>query len=80
MGFSWALCTSALYDQTYQCVSFLVRPEQNYVAVGCQDGTIALYQMVFSTVHSLHKNLYAFRKNMTDVVVQDLQTQARRRR
>ena len=38
-------------------------------------GTIALYQMVFSTVHSLYKSLYAFRKNMTDVVVQDLRAQ-----
>ncbi len=32
-----------------------VRPKQNYVAVGCNDGTIALYQLLFSTVHGLYQ-------------------------
>ncbi|EDQ88458.1 uncharacterized protein MONBRDRAFT_26180 [Monosiga brevicollis MX1] len=53
--------------------SCATRPNDNYVAVGCQDGTIALHQLNFSTVHSLFKNLYAVRDNMTDVVVRDLE-------
>ena len=43
-------------------------------AVGCQDGTIALYQLIFSTVHGLYKDRYAFRDNMTDVIIQHLIT------
>ena len=31
------------------------RPRQNYVAVGCNDGSVALYQLVFSTVHGLYQ-------------------------
>ncbi|XP_022096034.1 intraflagellar transport protein 122 homolog isoform X1 [Acanthaster planci] len=51
-----------------------VRPDQNYVAVGCQDGTIAFYQLVFSTVHGLYRDRYAYRENMTDVIIQHLIT------
>ena len=32
-----------------------------FQAVGCQDGTIAYYQLIFSTVHGLYKERYAFR-------------------
>ena len=48
------------------------RPGHNYVAVGCQDGTIAVYQLLFSTVHGLYQERYAYRENMTDVIVQHL--------
>ncbi|XP_072181762.1 intraflagellar transport protein 122 homolog [Diadema setosum] len=51
-----------------------VRPDQNHVAVGCQDGTIAHYQLIFSTVHGLYRDRYAFRENMTDVIIQHLLT------
>jgi intraflagellar transport protein 122 len=34
----WIWCTAA-------------RPKQNYVAVGSNDGTITMYQLIFSTVH-----------------------------
>jgi intraflagellar transport protein 122 len=27
------------------------RPRNNFVALGCEDGTIACYQLIFSTVH-----------------------------
>eukprot|EP00052_Salpingoeca_macrocollata_P008243 m.65502 g.65502 ORF g.65502 m.65502 type:complete len:1216 (+) comp16496_c0_seq1:48-3695(+) len=56
-----------------------VRPKQNYVAVGCNDGTIALYQLIFSTVHGLYKDRYAYRKDMTEVVIQDLTSQSEAR-
>jgi hypothetical protein len=32
-----------------------------FQALGCQDGTIAYYQLIFSTVHGLYKERYAFR-------------------
>lgn len=32
-----------------------------FQAIGCQDGTIAYYQLVFSIVHGLYKERYAFR-------------------
>ncbi|KAK3882424.1 hypothetical protein Pcinc_013198 [Petrolisthes cinctipes] len=59
---SWVWCCAA-------------RPDSNFVAIGCQDGTIAYYQLVFSTVHGLYKERYAFRENMTDVIIQHLITE-----
>ncbi|KFV89340.1 Intraflagellar transport protein 122, partial [Fulmarus glacialis] len=52
-----------------------VKPDSNYVAVGCQDGTISFYQLIFSTVHGLYKDRYAYRDSMTDVIVQHLITE-----
>ncbi|XP_028906907.1 intraflagellar transport protein 122 homolog [Ornithorhynchus anatinus] len=52
-----------------------VKPESNYVVVGCQDGTVSFYQLIFSTVHGLYKDRYAYRDNMTDVIVQHLITE-----
>ncbi|XP_066967390.1 intraflagellar transport protein 122 homolog isoform X2 [Macrobrachium rosenbergii] len=59
---SWVWCCAA-------------RPDSNFVALGCQDGTIAYYQLIFSTVHGLYKERYAFRENMTDVIIQHLITE-----
>lgn len=50
------------------------RPGTNSVAVGCNDGSITLYQLTFSTVHGLYSDRYAYREQMTDVVVQHLIT------
>ncbi|KAG9333809.1 hypothetical protein JZ751_010088 [Albula glossodonta] len=52
-----------------------VKPDSNYVVLGCQDGTIAFYQLIFSTVHGLYKDRYAYRDCMTDVIVQHLITE-----
>nr|XP_042129827.1 intraflagellar transport protein 122 homolog [Peromyscus maniculatus bairdii] len=52
-----------------------VKPDSNYVVVGCQDGSISFYQLIFSTVHGLYKDRYAFRDSMTDVIVQHLITE-----
>ncbi|XP_072928707.1 intraflagellar transport protein 122 homolog isoform X3 [Hemitrygon akajei] len=52
-----------------------VKPDSNYVVIGCQDGTIAFYQIIFSTVHGLYKDRYAYRDSMTDVIVQHLITE-----
>lgn len=46
-----------------------------FQAVGCQDGTLSYYQLVFNTVHGLYKERYAFRENMTDVIIQHLLTE-----
>ncbi|XP_061187800.1 intraflagellar transport protein 122 homolog isoform X3 [Saccostrea echinata] len=61
-------------DQSTWTWSAAVKPDSNYVAVGCQDGTIAYYQLIFSTVHGLYKDRYAYRDNMTDVIIQHLIT------
>ncbi|PVD24347.1 hypothetical protein C0Q70_14828 [Pomacea canaliculata] len=51
-----------------------VKPNSSHVVVGCQDGTLAFYQLMFSTVHGLYKDRYAYRDNMTDVIIQHLIT------
>ena len=47
-------------------------PKQNMVLLGCHDGTLAETQVVFSTVHGLYQERYAYRDLMTEVVVQNL--------
>ncbi|PAV77093.1 hypothetical protein WR25_12873 [Diploscapter pachys] len=52
--------------------SVAAKPNSTIVVVGCVDGTIACYTLMFSTVHGLHQERYAFRDNMTEVIVQHL--------
>lgn len=61
-------------DWVWACVA---RPKANYVAVGCNDGTITMHQLVFNTVHGLYQDRYAYRDTMTDVIVQHLITEQR---
>ncbi|KAF4678197.1 hypothetical protein FOL47_003259 [Perkinsus chesapeaki] len=50
-----------------------VRPKGVYgFAVGTDDGDVATHQITFATVHGLHQDRYAYRDNMTDVVLHHL--------
>lgn len=49
-----------------------VHPYGTSMVVGCQDGTLACYNLAFNTVHALYRERYAFRENMCDVIIQHL--------
>ncbi|GBP32902.1 Intraflagellar transport protein 122 homolog [Eumeta japonica] len=49
-------------------------PARDSLALACQDGTLWCYQLVFSTVHGLYRDRYAYRENITDVIIQHLST------
>ncbi|TMW65200.1 hypothetical protein Poli38472_009367 [Pythium oligandrum] len=51
------------------------RPKTNFVAVGCEDGSISMHCIVFGTVHGIYQERYAYRENITDVIVQHLMTE-----
>ncbi|XP_001602472.1 intraflagellar transport protein 122 homolog [Nasonia vitripennis] len=54
--------------------SYAVHPESSHVAIGCQDGTISNLDLSWNVVHGLYKDRYAYRENMTDVIIQHLIT------
>lgn len=43
-----------------------------FQVIGCQDGTLACYNLAFNTVHALYRERYAFRENMCDIIIQHL--------
>ncbi|NWR56785.1 IF122 protein, partial [Bucorvus abyssinicus] len=65
----------AIGEQSSWVWTCKAKPDSNYVVIGCQDGTISFYQLIFSTVHGLYKDRYAYRDSMTDVIVQHLITE-----
>ncbi|XP_053624382.1 intraflagellar transport protein 122 homolog [Plodia interpunctella] len=73
---SWAVLTSEgvpiLNTQQEWVWATAPSPNLNTLAVACQDGTLWCYQVVFSTVHGLYRERYAYRENMTDVIIQHL--------
>lgn len=42
----------------------------NFKVSGSQDGTISCTNLLFSTVHGLYRDRYAYRQNLTELVVQ----------
>ncbi|EEB18094.1 conserved hypothetical protein [Pediculus humanus corporis] len=58
---SWIWCCAA-------------NPDNDFVALGTQDGSLAYYQLSFNVVHGLYKERYAYRESMTDVIIQHLIT------
>jgi hypothetical protein len=46
---------SEIATQTDLVWSAKARPKQNYVAVACNDGTVGMHQLAFSTVHGLYQ-------------------------
>ncbi|KAI8430718.1 hypothetical protein MSG28_000902 [Choristoneura fumiferana] len=74
----WAVLTSEgvpILNTPQEWVWAIVpSPSLGTIAVGCQDGTLWCYQVVFSTVHGLYRERYAYREHMTDVIVQHLTT------
>ena len=52
-----------------------VKPRQNHICCGTDGGSLTMSQVIFSTVHGLYQDRYAFRENLTDVVVQHLLTE-----
>ncbi|XP_041987643.1 intraflagellar transport protein 122 homolog [Aricia agestis] len=74
----WAILTSEgiAISTTPQDWVWSIAPSHasNSLAVACQDGTLWCYQLVFNTVHGLYRERYAYRENMTDVIIQHLTT------
>ncbi|XP_073975880.1 intraflagellar transport protein Oseg1 isoform X2 [Rhodnius prolixus] len=54
--------------------SCAAKPSASHIAVGCQDGKISMLQTVFTQVHGIYKEKYAYRENLTDVIIQNLLT------
>ncbi|XP_014208959.2 intraflagellar transport protein 122 homolog [Copidosoma floridanum] len=51
-----------------------VHPELMHIAIGCQDGSIINFELRWNVIHGLYKDKYAYRENMTDVIIQNLET------
>ncbi|KAG6796046.1 intraflagellar transport protein [Apis mellifera caucasica] len=54
--------------------SCAVHPTSTHVALGCQDGIITYLQLSWDIIHGLYGDRYAYRENMTDVIIQNLIT------
>lgn len=47
----------------------------SHVALGSEEGDVMVYELHFSTVHSLYHEHYAYRNSMTDVIIHNLLTE-----
>lgn len=54
--------------------SCAVHPTGSHIVLGSQDGTITYLQLTWNIVHGLYGDRYAYRENMTDVIIQHLIT------
>ena len=57
--------------------SVAVNPVTKTVFSGANNGSIAMTQVEFNTVHGLYQDRYAYRELMTDVIIQHLVTETR---
>ncbi|XP_014477546.1 PREDICTED: intraflagellar transport protein 122 homolog [Dinoponera quadriceps] len=62
---------SAFSSWVWSCA---IHPTASHVALGSQDGTITYLQLSWNVVHGLYGDRYAYRENMTDVIIQHLIT------
>ncbi|KAH6577809.1 hypothetical protein BASA50_009124 [Batrachochytrium salamandrivorans] len=56
-----------------------VHPKKHQITVGTNDGTVSVHDIQLHTVHGLFNDQYAFRHNMTDVIIQHLTTHQKAR-
>lgn len=64
-GDAWVWCSSVRPKSS-------VSQNSHQIAVGDQNGRIAIYQLQSVTIHGLYQDRYVYRDNLTDLVVQDL--------
>lgn len=50
------------------------KPGEDIVAVGTNNGYIETYHIAHDVVNGLHKEIYAYRENITDIVVHNMST------
>ena len=64
-GWMWAVSMACMRVQVVHdprpFLQVAPRPKQNFVCVGSDDGTLTVFQLVFSTVHGLYQERYAYR-------------------
>ncbi|CAM9409830.1 unnamed protein product [Pylaiella littoralis] len=48
------------------------RPGHDELVVGCDGGSIRMHKLKFQHITAIHKDRYAYRENMSDVIVQHL--------
>ena len=81
-GWMWAVSMACMRVQVVHdprpFLQVAPRPKQNFVCVGSDDGTLTVFQLVFSTVHGLYQERYAYRDFMTDVIIQHLTVENKR--
>ncbi|KAJ3336316.1 hypothetical protein HDU93_003092 [Gonapodya sp. JEL0774] len=56
-----------------------ISSNRNELAVGCDDGTVAIYRLTFEDVIDVFKDRFAYRDSFTDVIIQNLVTDQRAR-
>jgi len=63
------------YNILFMALLVLITLFSDYLqALGSQDGTITYLQLSWNIVHGLYGDRYAYRENMTDVIIQHLIT------
>ncbi|CAI9719013.1 transport 122 homolog isoform X1 [Octopus vulgaris] len=64
-------------EETSWLTCCAVQVNSENIVTGSEEGNIRFYQVSMSTIHGLYKDRYAYRENMTDVIIQNLITNER---